>query len=181
MQAHKLHSVTLIYLALTCLGCAGKSKTIEDLPPLPEAISSLPIGIVVEPSRSIAEPQLVEGFVQGLSSSPHPIYRWEHPLTIQSLDQDVQILEYGIFVWGDDQWYDATAELAPYSAEAFAQSFDCQDATLKAGQSYESNLFSNLSNVLRDKPIFYRWYFIGETNKGRCRGEVTLMEQPPQN
>lgn len=170
-------------LVFTCLGCSDINSEIDSeidsLPPLPESISSLPVGINLEPAESIAEAQLEDTDIKSLSSSPSPVYRWDHPITIRAHNGDVQLLEYGIFVWADGQWHDATDEQQPYPAEELVESFDCKDALLITGQSYQSDRFSNWSNVSRDEPTIYRWYFIGEIDGKRVRGETTLVDMPP--
>lgn len=170
--------IAALSLVVICSGCSDIKGEIDDLPPLPESISNLPIGIIVEPAESIVEPQLEEADIKSLSSTPNPVYRWDHPITINGLDEDVQILEYGVFVWIDGQWYDATEEQHPYPAEEFAEAFQCEDALLITGKSYQSERFSNWRNVPQDEPVIVRWYFIGETEEGRCRGEVTLVDLP---
>ena len=166
-------------IVCVCAGCSDIDSEIESLPPLPESISNLPVGIVVEPVKSIAEAQLEVADIKNLSSDPNPVYRWDHPITIKSMGGDVQMIEYGVYVWADSQWYDATEEQQAYPAEELIEFFDCEDALLITGQSYQSDRFSNWSNVPRDKPTFYRWYFIGEIDGKRVRGETTLVDMPP--
>jgi hypothetical protein len=162
-----------------CVGCSDIRNAIDSLPPLPQSISSLPVGIIVEPEESFAEAQLEDADIKNLSADPYPVYRWDHPITIQAQDGDIQLIEYGVFAWIDNQWYDATEEQKPYPAEELIEFFDCEDALLIAGQSYQSDRFSNWSNVPRDKPKIYRMYFIGEIDGKRVRGETTLVDMPP--
>ena len=172
--------ILAVIVVLLFLGCGDHGPSIDELPPLPDSISTLPLGIVIQPEQSIADAEKYEGAsLRGLTG-PN-IYTWDHTLNIQSRESDVQIIEYGVYGWVDGQWVDVTDEQKPYTAEDFAEVFDCEQAILKAGEIYESDLFGNVSNVLRDEPVFYRWYFIGQTAEGRCRGEVTLMDRPPKS
>ena len=95
------------------------------------------------------------------------------------MDKDVQIIEYGVFAWYEGEWHDSTDEQKPYTAEDFALAFECDDAMLESGASYRSDRISNWSNVPRDKPVIYRWYFIGESEGERVRGEITSIDMPP--
>lgn len=176
----KAVALACLFLIILGVGCSESGEDVDDLPPLPNAISELPIGIVVEPTESIADAVRHNGSVGGLSSIPNPVHRWDHPLKIRALTEDVQILEYGVFFWDGSQWVDGTEEQKPYTAQGFTEVFECRDAVLRAGESYTSDHFSNFSNVSTNDPVYYRWYFIGETKDGRCRGEVTLVDMPPQ-
>ena len=166
-------------IVCVCAGCSDIESEIESLPPLPESISNLPVGIVVEPVKSIAEAQLEVADIKNLSSDPNPVYRWDHPITIKSMGGDVQIVEYGVFTFFDGNWHDATEEQKPYSAKVLSEMFQCEGALLKHNETYQSDRFSNWSNVPRKKRAIIRWYFIGEIDAKRVRGETTLVDMPP--
>ncbi|MEM6259946.1 MAG: hypothetical protein AAGI37_16865 [Planctomycetota bacterium] len=147
---------------------------------MPQAISSLPVGIVIEPERSVVEPKHYDGnSLRGLTGSN--IHTRNRTLTISALDSDVQVIEYGVFGWCDDRWIDVTDQQKPYPAEGFAEVFECEGAILRVGETYTSERFGNVRNVPQEAPVFYRWYFIGETEGKRVRGEVTLVDLPIQN
>ncbi|MEM9347398.1 MAG: hypothetical protein AAGB26_12350 [Planctomycetota bacterium] len=176
-------SICLRFIALNLLlfflGCSEASIEVDDLASLPQAISSLPVGIVIEPEQSVVEPKQYDGTsLRGLTG-PNT-HTWDRTLTVSALDSDVQVIEYGVFRWYDGQWIDVTDQQKPYFAEEFAEVFDCEDAILRVDKNYTSELFGNISNVPREIPVFYRWYFIGETEGKRVRGEVTLADLPIQ-
>ncbi len=89
------------------------------------------------------------------------------------------MIQYGVFGWHEGQWIDVTDGQKPYEADEFAEVFACEDAILRVGKTYTSELFGNVSNVPREGPVFCRWYFIGESEGRRVRGEVTLIDLPP--
>ena len=170
--------LAVLSILLLSIGCSETDIGIDDLPPLPEEISSLPIGILIEPEQSIVEAQHYDGtYLSGLTG-PN-IHTWDRTLTISALDSEVRVIQYGVFGWHEGHWIDVTDEQKPYTAEELAEVLDCEDAILRVGESYISDSFGNVSNVLRDTPVFYRWYFIGEADGNRVRGEVTLMDLPP--
>ncbi|MFC4262533.1 YceI family protein [Ferruginibacter yonginensis] len=106
------------------------------------------------------------------------MYVWKHNITITT-NEDVQIIEYGSFVYTDSGWY-LRVSLTP---KDFETSFNCKNAFLKKGVVYTDN------NDWRRGPQLIAgdamWYFIGKNSKGALvkgiapiETEATLVTKP---
>lgn len=130
-----------------------------------------------EPNRLL--PKKLRGIPVGMSGShdPNPVsavyengmYIWKHNTSIQSLSGDLKLVEYGSFVWTDDDWY-LRVTMSP---EEFAQTYNCPGAILKAGIIY-----TDPSSWRHDKELVggdAMWYYIAEDKNGnRFKGTILI-------
>lgn len=87
------------------------------------------------------------------------MYIWKHNTIVQS-NEDIQIVEFGSFVYTSKGWYLRIT----MTAEEFATTYNCKNGLLKKGVSYIDN-----SSWRRDKKLTggdAMWYYIGKNNKG---------------
>lgn len=153
------------------VGCAEGGGPVE-LPPLPDRISSLPLGIRVVPESG----PIVHAVYTG---EPSLEYEWPRTLYVFVEDTPVRIVEFGVFAWIDGEWVAADPEGEPRTGEDFARWMRCDGALLERGQVFRSSLFTTAGNVLPSTSAVQRWYFIGEGEEGYVRGEVTVTNLPP--
>ncbi len=88
------------------------------------------------------------------------IYIWKHNTTIQT-KEDLQIIEYGSFVYTDKGWY-LRISMSPKEFEAY---YNCKDGLLKKGVIYTDN-----ESWRRDKSLKggdAMWYYLAKDKNGR--------------
>lgn len=88
------------------------------------------------------------------------MYIWKHNTTIQA-KEDLQIVEYGSFVYTDKGWYLRVT----MSAADFEASYNCKGGLLKKGITYTDN-----ASWRRDKQLTggdAMWYYIAKDKNGR--------------
>jgi len=86
-------------------------------------------------------------------------YFWKHNTAVMSV-KDVKIVEFGAYIYYNDQWN----HRATYGPKEFAKWFGCRKAHLKGGQPYTYN-----DNWRAQTSIFAGWalwYFIVEDEDG---------------
>lgn len=162
---------TILIGSNACTESNGETRVTElsETPALPDRISSLPECLTVETDGS----PIVHAEKHNSASFQ---YIWPHKVIVKSSDKEVKIVEYGVFTLIDGEWVDSTEDGKPYDAALFEKWFTCPDAKLESNKQYESDYFDNVGSFLPKENRVMRWYFIGESDEGKCRGEITLMD-----
>jgi polyisoprenoid-binding protein YceI len=88
------------------------------------------------------------------------MYIWKHNITIQA-KEDLQIVDYGSFVYTDKGWYLRVS----MTAADFETSYNCKGGLLKKGITYTDNASWRRDNQLRGGDAM--WYFIAKDKNGR--------------
>lgn len=88
------------------------------------------------------------------------MYIWKHNTTIQA-NEDLQIVEYGSFVYTENGWYLRTT----MTVKEFEQYYNCKDGLLKKGVVYTDNASWKRSNKLVAGDAM--WYYIAKDKNGR--------------
>ena len=88
------------------------------------------------------------------------MYIWKHNTTIQT-KEDLQIIEYGSFVYTEKGWYLRTT----MSAKDFEQYYNCKDGLLKKGVVYTDNASWKRGKTLSGGDAM--WYYIAKDRNGR--------------
>jgi polyisoprenoid-binding protein YceI len=88
------------------------------------------------------------------------MYIWKHNTTIQA-KEDLQLVEYGSFVYTDKGWYLRVT----MSAADFEASYNCKGALLKKGVIYTDNASWRRDKQLRGGDAM--WYYIAKDKNGR--------------
>lgn len=131
-------------------------------------LASLPIGLEV-----CHNPNPVRALLGGRSGRK---YTWLHSTTVKALDDDIEITEFGAFVWHDGQWIFSTIYARPFTQEEFAEWYNCPNAIIRKGEvATDPNNYSGGDVLIPSKS---KWYFIGITKSGRrVKGEAVVEEQ----
>jgi polyisoprenoid-binding protein YceI len=163
-------SITLIGLGLSSCSSDdandGKKNTTQidtsDTEPnrlLPKKLRGLPVGLIgghdPNPTQAVFEDSM---------------YVWKHNTSITSMVGDVNLIEYGSFVWTDDGWY-LRITMSP---EEFASTYNCPKAELKAGVTYTDPASWRRQESLTGGDAM--WYYIVEDAKGKRYKGTALIE-----
>lgn len=166
-----LFSLLLLALLLAFTSCSSAPSTTQVANPGRDTTDT-------EPNRLL--PKKLRGLPVGLygSHDPNPttavyedsFYVWKHNTSITSMVGDVQLIEYGSYVWTDNDWY-LRISMTP---QEFADTYACPGAKLKAGVTY-----TDPASWRRDKTLTggdALWYFIVEDAKGKRYKGTALIE-----
>jgi polyisoprenoid-binding protein YceI len=162
-----LLSASLLYSACSDTP-AVKTKTVHpgtdttDTEPnrlLPKKLRGLPVGLIGghDPNPTPAV------FEDGM-------YVWKHNTSITSVAGDLKLIEYGSFVWTDNDWY-LRVSMTP---EEFAQTYNCPGAVLKAGVTYVDPASWRREEALSGGDAM--WYYIAEDKNGKRYKGTALIE-----
>lgn len=88
------------------------------------------------------------------------MYIWKHNTTIQA-KEDLQIVEYGSFIYTDKGWYLRVT----MTASDFEASYNCKGGLLKKGITYTDNASWRRDKQLRGGDAM--WYYIAKDKNGR--------------
>ena len=88
------------------------------------------------------------------------MYIWKHNTTIQT-KEDLQIVEYGSFVYTEKGWYLRTS----MSAKDFEKYYNCNDGLLKKGVVYTDNASWRRGKALSGGDAM--WFYIAKDKNGR--------------
>jgi polyisoprenoid-binding protein YceI len=97
------------------------------------------------------------------------MYIWKHNITIKT-DEDLQIVEYGSFVYTESGWY-LRVTLTP---TAFEKSYNCKGGLLKKGIVYVDNGSWRRSDGLTAGDAM--WYFIAKDKQGNLVKGIAPIE-----
>jgi polyisoprenoid-binding protein YceI len=168
-------------LALVLLACqtAGKKETIEtvDLTKkeqsngsnfaggskpsnrlLPDKLRELPMAIVAGHFPNPCYAELEEG-----------MYVWKHNTTIMA-NEDLQIVEYGSFVYTEKGWY-LRVTMTP---KEFSENYNCPSAILKKGIIYTDCKSWRRSDSLYAGDAM--WYYIAKDKNGKLVKGIAPIE-----
>jgi len=98
---------------------------------------------------------------------------WLHRTTVAALAGPVTIVEYGYLVERNGSWYHARGSGEAFTAEDFADRFDCPGAVLMPGETYTFEWNRSFKENFPEQ--VGRWYFIGvDAGGNRVKGEATV-------
>ncbi len=163
--------------------CAGLLLALLSL----SSCSSEPVKKDLIPSQDTTDkeanrllPKKLRGLPYGLfgNHDPNPtfadfedsMYVWKHNTTIQSVVGDLTLVEYGSFVWTDNDWYQRVS----YTATDFEEHYGCKNGELKAGIVYTDPKSWRRQEVLTGGDAM--WYYIAKDKQGKLWKGIALIE-----
>lgn len=164
--------LNLIAATLIVCSCnSKKSNTGTEVSPIPkEATSNLLNYKDGEKPSNRMFPDKLRDLPSEITAAHYPnpcyasfedsMYIWKHITTIQT-QEDLQIVEYGSFVYTEKGWYLRTS----MSAIDFEQYYNCKDGLLKKGVVYTDNASWRRSKTLSGGDAM--WYYIAKDKNGR--------------
>ncbi|MGL4599352.1 MAG: YceI family protein [Bacteroidia bacterium] len=168
----------LIFSAITGLLIAILALTSCSSEPVKKAI--IPGQDTTDHEANRLLPKKLRGLPYGLfgSHDPNPtfadfedsMYVWKHNTTIQSVVGDLTLIEYGSFVWTDNDWYQRVS----YTAKDFDEHYGCKNGELKAGIVYTDPKSWRRQEVLTGGDAM--WYYIAKDKNGKLWKGIALIE-----
>lgn len=167
---HFILQLSLISILFTSCTQNESNNAIADIPSKQKMISNaLNYKDGAKPSNRLF-PDKLRDLPNEITASHYPnpcyatfedsMYIWKHNTTIQT-NEDLQIIEYGSFVFTENGWYLRTV----MTAKEFEQYYNCKDGLLKKGIKYTDNASWKRSNQLIAGDAV--WYYIAKDKNGR--------------
>lgn len=131
-----------------------------------------------EPNRLL--PEKLRGIDYGILGShfPNPTYAvfedgmyvWKHDTSVKATSEDLQIIEYGSYVYTDEGWYLRVS----YTPEDFEKTYHCKNALLKKGKTY-----TDPTSWRRSEKLFggdAMWFYLAKNKDGKLFKGTALVE-----
>ncbi|MBY8963208.1 YceI family protein [Flavobacterium sp. D11R37] len=134
--------------------------------------------ITSEPNRIL--PEKLRGINIGIlgTHSPNPtlaefednIYIWKHDTAVKAMYEDLEIVEYGSYIYTDAGWYHRVA----YTPQDFEKYYNCPNAILKKDVVYTDPASWRKSEELFAGDAL--WYYIARNKAGKLFKGLALIE-----
>lgn len=131
-----------------------------------------------EPNRLL--PEKLRGIDYGIVGShfPNPTYAtfedgmyiWKHDTSVTATNEDLQIVEYGSYVYTDKGWYLRVTN----DTKFFQETYNCKDGILKKGKIYTDPTSWRRSETLYAGDAM--WYYIAKNKEGKLFKGTALVE-----
>jgi len=138
----------------------------EDLPP---ELESIPNGIEVGHN-----PQTVAA----VYSQKDSMYYWVYKTSVKPVKEDIEITQFGSYVWAEDHWVLGTVTGKPFDAKDFADWYQCKNAKMKKGKEYSDENNWNSGKLLQGSKSL--WYYIGKNKKGELFKGTAIVNSLPE-
>jgi polyisoprenoid-binding protein YceI len=125
-------------------------------------------------------PEKLRGIDYGIQGShfPNPTYAtledgmyvWKHDTSVKATFEDLQIVEYGSYIYTDKGWYLRVT----YDNQFFAKTYNCKDGILKKGKTYTDPTSWRKSEKLFAGDAM--WFYIAKNKAGKLFKGTALVE-----
>lgn len=142
--------------------CGGEMPTPEDITPqtihdLPPKLANIPDGIEV-----IHRPDTVFATMNTQDSATRGMYKWAFETSVKSSKGDLNIQEFGAYVWIENRWAFSTLYNRPYNLDEFTEWYNCPYGELKEGFAYTDHDNWTKGNHLDGDTAYALWYYIAK-------------------
>lgn len=95
-------------------------------------------------------------------------YQLQFTTTVETLNQNLEIVEFGGYLWDGDHWEMRTIYNRPFNKAEFEKWYNCPNGMLEKGESYsDTDNWMGKMNYLTGEIIIGLWYFIGKNKEGK--------------
>lgn len=123
---------------------------------LPDELANIPDAIEIK--HTPVDPRAVKPKEDTIN------YYWFYKTTVKASFEDLEITEFGTYLWNGNKWVFGNVTGKPFEPKDFAEWYKCKNWKLKKGKEYSNPNNWNFSPVLQDGKIL--WYYIGRNKKG---------------
>ncbi len=142
----------------------------NDFSKLPQKLENIPDGIeIMHTPDSVLASMIKDDTLN---------YYWFHKTSVKSKEEDLEITEFGSYLWNSDHWELRTVTGKPFSKKDFEDWYNCKDGKLiKKSEYTDKNNWYRLP-VLQYKKVL--WYYLGKNQKGEIFKGSALIEYLPE-
>ena len=136
---------------------------------LPQKLNNIPNGIEAghNPQTVLAE-----------FNKKESMYYWNYKTTVKPVNENLEIVEFGSYLWYNDHWEFATVTGKPFEKKDFAQWYNCKNGKMKKGKEYSDKSNWNNAPVLQKGRAL--WYYIGKNSKGELFKGTAIVDYLPE-
>jgi hypothetical protein len=149
---------------------AESNDTATERSELPAKLQYIPNGIEVKHTP--------DSVYAGRDAKDTNNYYWFHRTSVKALSEDLEITEFGTYMWFRNHWIASTVTDKPFSNKDFADWYSCPEGKLIKGKTYEDK--SNWYRSPQLKDIKVLWYYIGKNEKGEKFKGTAVIEYLPK-
>jgi len=158
---------TMFTVLLACSSLGQKDSN------LPDKLIDIPTGLEVKHSDTI-----VYAIINEKDPDKYGKYKWHFETTVTAISEDLKIVEFGAYLWLDNEWVLRTIYDRPFNQVEFEKWYSCESALLKKGQSCTDKNNWSKAHRLEGQKTKALWYFIGvNANDDKFKGtaEITTI------
>ena len=98
---------------------------------LPKELKDFPVGIEV-----VHTPDKVYATDNTKDPGKRGEFQLQHSTSVKALYEDLEITEFGAYLWNKDHWEMKTIYGRPFNANEFSKWYNCENGLLKKGCTY---------------------------------------------
>jgi hypothetical protein len=103
---------------------------------------------------------------------------WYHNTSVKALKENIEITEFGSYLWMQDHWVFGNTGGAPFSPKDFAEWYNCKNSRMKKGKIYsDENNWYRFPYLQRATSL---WYYIGKNKKGELFKGTAIVNYLPE-
>lgn len=136
---------------------------------LPAELQNIPNGIEVghNPQTVMAE-----------YNKNDSMYYWVYKTTVKPMTEDLEITEFGSYLWISGHWEFSTVTLKPFDKNDFARWYNCADGKIKKGTEYsDTGNWTRWQTLQKGRTL---WYYIGKNSKGEKFKGTAIIDYLPE-
>ena len=155
----KFLTLGILFILNSSFGFNTKSSQSEPNRLLPEKLRTLDYGIVGAHFPNPTYATLEDG-----------MYVWKHNTSVKSTTEDLEVVEYGSYVYTDKGWYLRVT----YDKKMFSETYNCKNGILKKGKTYTDPSSWRRSEKLTSGDAM--WFYIAKNKAGKLFKGTALVE-----
>lgn len=156
-------TITISLICLTVLFSCIERNNEEVAVQLPEKLEGLDEGLTVLHSTDT-----VYATLNTKDPEKWGKYQLQFSTSVSTEFNDLQVVEFGAYVWKNGHWTMKTIYDRPFNQEEFAKWYNCPNGALKPNVTYTDNdNWLGKSDYLRGEAFRVLFYFIGKDLAGK--------------
>ncbi|MFT5823952.1 MAG: hypothetical protein ACI8ZM_005218 [Crocinitomix sp.] len=158
-----MNQLSLKHIVTTCLVFFLFACGQNDFPNnYPEKIKELPLGMEV-----LHNPEEVYATVNTKDPEKWGAYQLQFTTSVKAISEDLEIIEFGGYIWENEQWEFRSIYDRPFNTEEFNKWYGCENGILKKDKTYsDTDNWMGKTNYLSGREIKSLWYFIAKNDAG---------------
>ena len=154
--------LVVILISFSFLSCSNAQNKVKMPDYWPQKIQELPIGLSIEYSSDT---------VYAINNTKDPeksgAYQLLFSTSVRAIHQNLEIIEFGGFMWHQGKWVFFSIYDRPFNQEEFEKWYSSPTGILKKGIPYtDENNWLAKTNCLNGQTIRALWYFIAHNKQG---------------
>jgi hypothetical protein len=138
---------------------------------MPEKLKDIPTGLEVKHTPNVMYANIE-------IEKNDTMYYWYYITSVNALNEDLEITEFGAYLWVLNHWEFGTITGKPFTKKDFADWYECKDGLIKKGKSYTDK--HNWSRNMALQQSKTMWYYIAKNSKGELFKGTAMVDELPE-